>query len=131
MKPLVLTGCMMPDFTNSGFADLVIDPALFNFVWGPQPPLHELEAYLGPDTVDPNSPTRWADWGGLWKPSKNKKHRNLSLAEFCLHYDTVELWFDMRPRAQLKLIWLLDHFSSYPEAARRLKLRLVGRDMME
>jgi hypothetical protein len=72
-----------------------------------------------------------SDWGGLWKPNKNKKHRNLSLAEFCQYYETVELWFDMRPRAQLKLIWLLDYFSSYPEAIPRLKLRLVDRDMME
>ncbi|KAH2815273.1 hypothetical protein KXV85_004590, partial [Aspergillus fumigatus] len=63
-------------------------------------------------------------------PSQNKEHRNLSLAEFCLHYETVELWFDMRPRAQLKLIWLLDYFSSYPEVARRLKLRLVDREMI-
>ncbi|MCP4617164.1 MAG: hypothetical protein GY844_12120 [Bradyrhizobium sp.] len=56
-------------------------------------------------------------------------HRNLSLAEFCQYYETVELWFDLLPRAQLKLIWLLDYFSSYPEAAPRLKLRLVDREM--
>src|SRR5262249_40925042 len=130
MKPFVLTGCMVADFTNGGFADLVIDPALFSLVWGPQPAQHELAAYLGPDTADPDSPTRWADWGGLWGPNKNKKHRNLSLAEFCLHYETVELWFDIRPRAQLKLIWLLDYFSSYPKVAPRLKLRLVDRKMM-
>ena len=33
-----------------------------------------------------------------------------SLAEFCEPYETVELWFDLRPNAQLQLIWLLDYF---------------------
>ncbi|MGQ0685610.1 hypothetical protein [Bradyrhizobium sp.] len=131
MKPLVLTGCMMSDFMSGGFADLVFDLASFNFIWGPQPSSSELAAYLGPRTADPNSGTHWSGWGGLWSPNKNKKHRNLSLAEFCQYYETVELWFDMRPRAQLKLIWLLDYFSSYPDVAPRLKLRLVDRDMME
>ena len=51
--------------------------------------------------------------------------------KFCQHYETVELWFDMRPDAQLKLIWLLDYFRSHPKAAARLKLRLVDLEMIE
>jgi hypothetical protein len=47
------------------------------------------------------------------------------LAEFCQQYETVELWFDSDPNTQLRLVWLLDYFRSYPEAAARLKLRLV------
>jgi hypothetical protein len=35
----------------------------------------------------------------------------------------------VRPGAQLKLIWLLDYFRSYPEIAGKLKLRLVDLDM--
>jgi len=35
----------------------------------------------------------------------------------------------VRPDAQLKLIWLLDYFHSYPETAGKLKLRLVDLEM--
>jgi hypothetical protein len=52
------------------------------------------------------------------------------LAEFCEQYETVELWFDIDPNAQLQLIWLLDYFRSYPEIVARLKLRLVDREMI-
>ncbi|KRQ99741.1 hypothetical protein CQ12_17095 [Bradyrhizobium jicamae] len=52
------------------------------------------------------------------------------MAEFCQQYETVELWFDVRPKAQLKLIWLLDYFRSYPETVGRLKLRLVDLEMI-
>lgn len=96
MKPLVLTGWMLPDFTSSGFADLVLWPALFSFVWGPQPSQHELAAYLGPRSDESNSGTHWSGWGSLWQQSENKKHGKLGLAEFCQHYETVELWFDMQ-----------------------------------
>ena len=56
---------------------------------------------------------------------------DLSLAEFCQHYETVELWFDTKPNAQLQLIWLLDYFRSYPNAVQRLKFRLVDLAMIE
>jgi hypothetical protein len=52
------------------------------------------------------------------------------LAEFCRQYETVELWFDMEPNAQLQLVWLLDYFRSHPETVARLKLRLVDREMI-
>ena len=131
MKPLILTGCMLPDFTKSGFADLALDLAFFRFVWGPQPSSDELAHFLGPYTSGRDEGRHWSIWGGPWKQNKNRKHRDLSLAEFCQHYETVELWFDMRPDAQLKLIWLLDYFRSHPKAAARLKLRLVDLEMIE
>ncbi len=53
------------------------------------------------------------------------------MAEFCQQYETVELWFDTSPEAQLQLIWLFDYFRSYPEIVARLKMRLVNRDMIE
>ena len=52
------------------------------------------------------------------------------MAEFCQQYETVELWFDIRPEAQLKMVWLLDYFRSYPETVARLKLRLVHFEMI-
>jgi hypothetical protein len=36
----------------------------------------------------------------------------------------------MLPDAQLELVWLLDYFSSYPEAVARLKLRVVDQEMI-
>ena len=130
MKPLILTGWRMREFTESDFADLAFDLSFFRFVWGPLPSPEELATHLGPRTPSHRRGTHWSDWGGRWQQSENRKHRDLSLAEFCQHYETVELWFDMRPDAQLKLVWLLDYFSSYPEAAARLKLRLVDQEMI-
>jgi hypothetical protein len=129
MKPLVLTGWWTPDFMENDLADLVLDLAFFDFVWGPQPSTDQLAAHLGPRTGshDRNRASHWSDWGTHRR--KNRKHRNRSLAEFCQQYETVELWFDVRPGAQLKLIWLLDYFRSYPEIAGRLKLALVDLKM--
>jgi hypothetical protein len=125
MKPLILTGWSTPDFMENDLADLVLDLAFFDFVWGPQPSPDQLAAHLGPRTGSHNrsGATHWSDWGTDRR--KNRKYRNRSLAEFCQQCETVELWFDVRPGAQLKLIWLLDYFRSYAEMAGRLKLRLV------
>lgn len=128
MKPLVLTGYQMQDFTEFGFADIAIDLARFRFVWGPLPSQDELADHLGPRTAnhDGIGARHWSDWGGsYWKHSQARRYRDLSLAEFCQHYETVELWFDIRPEAQLKQVWLLDYFRAYPEVVARLKLRLV------
>jgi hypothetical protein len=128
MKPLVLTGWSLP---QEGLADRVLYPALYDFIWGQPPSADDLAAYLGPRTADPNGGNHWSGWGSGWTHSKNKKHANVSLAEFCQHYETVELWFDMRPRAQLQLVWLLDYFSAYPEIVAKLKLRMVDRAMID
>jgi hypothetical protein len=130
MKPLVLTGWMTPEFMKDGFADNVLNLAFFRFIWGPQPSLDTVASYLGPRSPDQQKGTHWSDWGGYWEQSENSKHRDLSLAEFCQQYETVELWFDMRPDAQLKLVWLLDYFSSYPDTVARLRLRVVDLEMI-
>ena len=131
MKPLVLASS--PSFTQSGFADAVLALRFFDFVWGPQPSQDELSEYLGPRNSNNDGPSagHWSDWSvGTLKNSENRRHRDLSLADFCRHYETVELWFDIRPQDQLTLIWLLDYFKSYPEAVSRLKLRLVDQEMI-
>jgi hypothetical protein len=131
MKPLILTGWLTPEFMRNGYGDLVFDLAFFDFVWGPQPSMEELAAYLGPRSASHARGAHWSDWGGgQWKRSANRKHRDLSLAEFCEYYEIVELWFDVRPKAQLKLIWLLDYFHTHPETVARLKLRLVDLEMV-
>src|SRR5262245_49927746 len=132
MKPLVLSEDVSTELTQDGFADLALFLRFFHFVWGRQPSRDELENHVGPRSPShEGSAAHWSDWGvGGWKRSENYKYRNLSLAEFCQHYEAVELWFDNRPEAQLKLVWLLDYFRAHPKTIARLKLRLVERQMM-
>jgi len=128
MKPLVLTGWLIPDFIDSNFADLAVHFP-FHFVWGQLPSPDELAAYLGLRT-DHRPGRHWSDFTLGWEQSKNGDDRALGLIEFCERYETVELWFDTRPDAQLLLVWLLDHFRSYPEVVTRLKLRLLDLDLI-
>jgi hypothetical protein len=130
MKPLVLTGWLMSDFIKSDFADLAVT-FFHRFVWGPLPPAAELRAYLGPAALDQAGGTHWSDFATKWSRSENREHRELGLAEFCQRYETVELWFDTRPFAQLQLAWLLDHFSAHPATVAKLKLRLLDLDLIE
>jgi hypothetical protein len=133
MKPLVLSNSPPTDFTKKGgFPDLTLYSGNFRFVWGPPPSQHEIAAHLGPSASihDPSGAMHWSHWASRWSQSENRKHRDLSLADFCQLYETVELWFDIRHEGQLELIWLLDYFRDYPKAVTRLKLRLVDSDML-
>ena len=129
MKPLILTGQLIPEFTEPEFADLAVD-FFFRFGWGQLPSPDELRAYLGPHTPDVEPGCHWSDFASRWEQCKNRDRQALSLAEFCHQYETVELWFDTRPNAQLKLVWLLDYLRSYPETVERLKFRLVDLEMI-
>ncbi|MBR1247151.1 hypothetical protein JQ609_09420 [Bradyrhizobium sp. AUGA SZCCT0169] len=129
MKSLILTGWLSPEFTEPEFADLALS-FFFRFGWGPLPSPDELATYLGPRTSDVLRGHHWSDFATNWSGSKNRSHRDLSLAEFCQRYESVELWFDTRPNAQLQLIWLLDYFRPYPETIARLKFRLVDLEMI-
>jgi hypothetical protein len=93
----------------------------------------ELATYLGPGTPDVKRGHHWSDFatGGNRSKNRDREDLDLSLAEFCQHYETVELWFDTQPNAQLQLIWLLDYFRSYPETIAKLKFRLVDLAMIE
>src|SRR5882757_9607960 len=130
MTRLILTGSLIPEFTKSDFADLAVDFS-FRFVWGPLPSRDELATYLGARMPDHSPGCHWSDFASGWDRSNNRSRRDLGLAEFCQQYETVELWFDTEPNAQLLLIWLLDYFRSHPEAVARLKLRLVDLEMIE
>jgi hypothetical protein len=130
MKPLILTGWLAREFTEPEFADLALG-FFFSFGWGPLPSPDELATYLGPRTANVLPGHHWSDFATKWSGSTNLKHRDLSLAEFCQQYETVELWFDTRPDAQLRLIWLLDYFRSYPKTVAKLKFRLVDLAMIE
>ena len=125
MKPLILTGWSVPEFNEPEFADLAVE-FFFRFGWGELPSPDELVTYLGPRTPDVKPGHHWSDFASRSNQSKNRSRLDLSLAEFCQHYETVELWFDTQPNAQLKLVWLLDYFRSYPETVARLKFCLVA-----
>ncbi|MGH6710773.1 MAG: hypothetical protein ACREEK_17590 [Bradyrhizobium sp.] len=130
MKRLILTSTHVRDFTEPEFADLAVD-FFFRFGWGQQPSPDELVTYLGPRTVDVEQGKHWSDFAMKWGQCDHRDRRDLSLTEFCQQYETVELWFDTRPNAQLTLIWLLDYFRSYPETVERLKFRLIDLDMIQ
>ena len=129
MQPLILTGWSIPEFTKSGFADLAVD-FTFRFVWGPLPSPDELATYLGACTPDHGPGRHWSDFAHGWDQSKNENSSDLGLAEFCQQYETVELWFDTQPNAQLQLVWLLDYFRSHPQTVTRLKLRIIDIEMI-
>jgi len=73
--------------------------------------------------------SHWSDFAGRWRDGSEVR-KDLALAEFCEPYDIVELWFDPDPDDQLQLIFWLDHFRSHPEAAAKLRLRLISFDLL-
>jgi hypothetical protein len=129
MKRLILTSWLIQDSVKSGFADLAVH-FFHRFIWGPLPSTAELAAYLGPRAPEQHSGTHWSAFAYDWERSQGNTCRDLALAEFCLRYDTIELWFDMRPYAQLQLIWLLDYFRGRPEVLARLKLRMLNQQLI-
>jgi hypothetical protein len=64
-------------------------------------------------------------WGLLPTPGEIENETRidgLALGEFCARFDTIGLWVDPDPNAQLQLVWLLDHLRSYPNVASKLAL---------
>src|ERR1700716_509795 len=59
MKPLILTGWLIPDFTKSDYADLAVW-FFFRFVWGALPSPHELETYFGARMPDQAPGSHWS-----------------------------------------------------------------------
>jgi hypothetical protein len=106
MTRLILTtnsssaGCIV----SAGLADLVIAIEL-RMVWGPPRSDAELAAFLEARTTQPDS----------WLYSQPRQRRqllgfkDLGLIEACERCQTVELWMETEPNAQLVLIWLLDY----------------------
>jgi len=129
MKPLILTGWLAPEFREPEFADLALYFP-FRFSWGPLPSQAVLSTYLGPRTTDVRRGHHWSDFATNWSGSESRSHKDVSLVEFCQQHESVELWFDTEPNAQLLLVWLIDYFRPHPETVARLKFRLVDLSMM-
>jgi hypothetical protein len=113
MTRLILTatdsgaGCLI----RAGIAEIVI-PLSFRFVWGALPSAIDLEVMLGPGSLDHFPQRRLGEF-------HSKGMGPLDLCERC---ETVELWFDPLPNAQLILVQLLDCFRSHDKIISKLAL---------
>ena len=104
---------------EAGRAEMVI-PIELRLVWGPPPSDAERAAMLDLRTTQkPGS--HWLDYAS--QPIIKKiGGRDLGLVELCQRYETVELWMESEPNAQLVLIWLLDYLHSQTKAVTNLVL---------
>jgi hypothetical protein len=113
MTRLILTatdsgaGCLI----GAGIADIVI-PLGFRFVWGALPSAADLEVILGSGSLDHFPQRRLGEF-------HSKGMGPLDLCERC---ETVELWFDPLPNAQLILVQLLDRLRSHDKIISKLAL---------
>lgn len=129
MKRLILTSSSGSCLLRAGLAEVVIQFS-FRFIWEPLPSAAEFRAYFEVQS-DQAPGGHWSDWSPWsWWVWDAKTRRPLAFFEFCEPYEIIELWFDPDPNDQLQLIWLLDYFRSYPETASKLKLRLIGFDLL-
>ena len=105
----------------AGRADIAValEPRL---VWGPIPSQDELAAFVavrstqkpGSHWLDHMSSGEMDEFGG----------RDFGLLELCQRCETIGLWFETQPNAQLVLIWLLDYLHSHADTATIAKLVL-------
>jgi hypothetical protein len=128
MKRLILTGQSSVNLILTDLADLVIFFPV-RFVGGPLPSPDELASYLGARSDDPRPGDHWSVYVGPWPSALEKAGRDIGLLEFCLQFETVELWFEPEPNDQLQLIWLLDYFRPYPHVVSRLRMPIVEFDL--
>jgi hypothetical protein len=108
----------------AGIADIVL-PFGFRFVWGPQPSDADLATFLG------TRPTKRGSTSSDWLQPVRSAHlegigEERGLIDLCARCETIELWIDPDPNAQLTLIWLLDYLQLHAKIA--LKVKLVQAD---
>jgi hypothetical protein len=107
---------------GADLADIAI-PVDRRLVWGPLPSEAELAAFFEACTNQKPS-DHWLDFG----PTQRLERfgiKDLGFLELCARSETVELWFDPEPNAQLMLLWLLDYLHMRARSAPNLLLRLV------
>ena len=104
---------------KAGLADvaLTLDRQL---VWGALPSKAELGAFFERLT-DQRKGLHWQDYSPAWRVEQAGA-KGLGLVEYCARCDSVALWSNPEPSAQLSLIWLLDHLRAHEELVSRLTL---------
>jgi len=128
MTRLILTandsgaGCLR----QANIADIVL-PFGFRFVWGALPAPEELATLLAARSAKHGPP------GSHWLDFVRSRHleeigaKDLDLIDLCERCETIDLWIDPDPNAQLMLIWLLDYLHHRAKIA--LNLTLVQADV--
>src|SRR5256885_12985429 len=112
MTRLILTadsssaGCVV----SAGLADLVIAIEL-RMVWEAPRSDAELAAFLEARTTQPDS---WL-YSQPRQRRQNFGFKDLGLIDACERCETVELWMETEPNAQLVLVWLLDYLGPQPK----------------
>jgi hypothetical protein len=127
MKRLILTTNDSGSGALKGarIADAVI-PFWLSFVWGQLQSPVELARWLAPRPAEDEAiGDHWLD-NLRGKRVEEARSDGLGLVEFCMRFDTIDLWIDPDPNAQLILIWLLDYLR--PREKIILKLSLVQAD---
>ena len=113
MTRLILTstdsgaGCLL----GARIADIVI-PLGFRLVWGAPPTDAELEAMLGPGSLDHFPQRRLREYHS----------QGMGTLDLCERCEEIELWFDPSPNAQLMLVQLLDCLGSRESIVPKLTL---------
>jgi hypothetical protein len=111
---------------QAGVADIVI-PFGLRLVWGPLPAPEQLATLLAARSAKHGSPgSHWLDFV---RPRRLEEigGKDLGLMDLCERCETIDLWIDPDPNAQLTLIWLLDYLHHHAKIA--LKLKLVQADV--
>jgi hypothetical protein len=106
---------------GAGVADCVV-PFGLCFVWGRLRPVNELKTFLSPRAAGAASlGDHWLDnlSGAQFEEARKQ---GLGLIEFCERFETIELWVDPDPNAQLQLVWLLDHMRPHGHVVSRSSL---------
>jgi hypothetical protein len=124
MKRLIITSSSGLGIMRSELADAAV---MLPFRFVPGPSLDNLGDYVAARSEAHGPGSHWSDFG--WRNGREVCN-DLALIEFCEPYEIIELWFDPAPNDQLELICWLDFFRSHPEAAAKLKLRLIGFDLI-
>jgi hypothetical protein len=88
-------------------------------VWGRPPSDAETQAFFAARTTQSEG-LYWQDCSPSHRIEKSGG-KDLGLIEFCARYDSVELWIDPEPNAQLNLVWLLDYLRAYEQLASKVK----------
>jgi hypothetical protein len=107
MKRLILTtsDSAAGGLLEAKVADCVV-PLGPRFVWGPLPSQTELETVLSSRSTTETPGSHWLDHAG--KRLEEARTEGPRLVDFCARFESVELWVDPDPNAQLTLIWLLE-----------------------
>jgi hypothetical protein len=107
---------------DAGIGDIVI-PFGFRFVWGPLPSDEEIAAAMAPRSTKHDAfGSHWLDIFVRGRRLDEKGGKDLGLIDFCERCETIELWIDPDPNAQLILIWLLDYLHHHRNIASKLVL---------